>query len=52
MASSSIDNIESPLSVANHSHEDEKSSNNNLDEQNRKLFIGGLSYTTTDDKLK
>jgi RNA recognition motif-containing protein len=52
MASSSVDNIDSPLSVANPSNEDEKSSINNLDEQYRKLFIGGLSYTTTDDKLK
>jgi RNA recognition motif-containing protein len=52
MASSSVDNIDSPLSVVNPSNEDEKSSINNLDEQYRKLFIGGLSYTTTDDKLK
>jgi len=45
MALSSVDNIDSPLSVENLSI-------NNLDEQYRKLFIGGLSYTTTDDKLK
>ena len=52
MSSSSVDNIESPSTIANPSGEDEKSSINNLDEQYRKLFIGGLSYTTTDDKLK
>jgi RNA recognition motif-containing protein len=52
MASSSVDNIESPLSVANPSNEEEKISINNLVEQYRKLFIGGLSYTTTDEKLK
>jgi hypothetical protein len=48
MASVSVDNIESPLLITNPSGEDNKSS----DEQHRKLFIGGLSYTTTDDKLK
>ncbi len=49
-SSSSIDKIDSPLSV-------EKSllnnnNNNNLYEQYRKLFIGGLSYTTTDETLR
>ncbi len=52
MATSSIDNIDSPLSISNPCGEDEKSSINNHNEQSRKLFIGGLSYTTTDDKLK
>jgi hypothetical protein len=52
MASVSVDNIESPLIISNPSGEDEKSSINNADEQHRKLFIGGLSYTTTDEKLK
>lgn len=54
MATSSDDTIDSPLSVPiNPSNEDEKPSiNNTLDEQFRKLFIGGLSYTTTDEKLK
>ena len=53
MASSSVDNnIDSPLSVVNPSGENVKTSINNLDEQYRKLFIGGLNYTTTDDKLK
>jgi hypothetical protein len=53
MASSSNDNIDSPLSVENPSSKDEKSLlNNNLHEQYRKLFIGGLSYTTTDETLK
>ncbi|CAF0791915.1 unnamed protein product [Adineta steineri] len=50
MASLSVDKIESP--VSNPSAEDDKSIINNVDEQNRKLFIGGLNYTTTDDKLK
>ncbi|CAF4118827.1 unnamed protein product, partial [Rotaria sp. Silwood2] len=53
MASSIVDNIESPSLTSNPSaSEDEKSSINNSDEQYRKLFIGGLSYTTADDKLK
>ena len=53
MASVSVDNnVESPLLISNPSDEDEKSSNSHLDEQHRKLFIGGLSYTTTDEKLK
>lgn len=52
MASSSVDKIDSPLSVENPSNENETSLINNLDEQFRKLFIGGLSYTTTDEKLK
>ncbi|CAF1423845.1 unnamed protein product [Rotaria sordida] len=53
MASSTVDNVESPSLISNPSAgEDEKSSINNFDEQHRKLFIGGLSYTTTDDKLK
>ncbi|CAF1651954.1 unnamed protein product [Rotaria magnacalcarata] len=52
MASSSVDNIESPSLISNPSGEDEKFSLNNSDEQYRKLFIGGLSYTTIDDKLK
>ncbi|CAF1331415.1 unnamed protein product [Adineta ricciae] len=54
MASSSVDNVESPSSIERPSGEDEKSptTNNNHDEQHRKLFIGGLSYTTADDKLK
>ena len=53
MASSSVDNVESPSSIAHPSGEDDKSPiNNNHDEQHRKLFIGGLSYTTADDKLK
>ncbi|CAF4178031.1 unnamed protein product, partial [Rotaria magnacalcarata] len=51
MASSSVDNIESPSLISNPSGEDEKFSLNNSDEQYRKLFIGGLSYTTIDDKL-
>jgi hypothetical protein len=52
MASSSVDNIDSPLSVVNPSGENAKILLNNLDEQYRKLFIGGLNYTTTDEKLK
>ena len=54
MASSSVDNVEYPSSIERPSGEDEKSpkTNNNHDEQHRKLFIGGLSYTTADDKLK
>ena len=52
MASSSVDTLVSPLPITNPSDADEKSFINNLDEQYRKLFIGGLSYTTTDDKLK
>lgn len=51
-ASSSNDNVDSPLSVENPSGADEKSSSTNLSEQHRKLFIGGLSYTTTDETLK
>jgi hypothetical protein len=43
MASSSDEKIESPLPTPNPT---------NQDEQYRKLFIGGLSYTTTDDNLK
>lgn len=52
MASTSADNVESPSLASNPSGEDEKSSLNSSDEQYRKLFIGGLSYATTDDKLK
>ena len=52
MAASSNDNVDSPLPVENPSGDDEKSSSNNLHDQHRKLFIGGLSYTTTDETLK
>lgn len=52
MASPSTDNIESPIATQNPSGEDEQPSLDSIDEQHRKLFIGGLSYTTTDDKLK
>jgi RNA recognition motif-containing protein len=52
MASSlSIDKIDSPLSVEKSSLNN-NNNNNNLYEQYRKLFIGGLSYTTTDETLR
>jgi hypothetical protein len=43
MASSSEEKIDSPLPTSNPAVQDE---------QYRKLFIGGLSYTTTDENLK
>jgi RNA recognition motif-containing protein len=53
MASTSVETLESPSSVSNPSTEDNTSPTvNPIDEQYRKLFIGGLSYSTTDEKLK
>ena len=48
----SNENVDSPLSVENPSGNDDKSSSTSLSEQHRKLFIGGLSYTTTDETLR
>jgi RNA recognition motif-containing protein len=50
-SSSSIDNVDSPLSVEQ-SPLNNNNNNNNLHEQYRKLFIGGLSYSTTDETLR
>ena len=52
MISSSADNTESPSSISNSSNENRELSTSSYDEQHRKLFIGGLSYTTLDDRLK
>ena len=56
-SSSSIDNVDSPLSVEqsplnNNNNNVNDNDNNNVHEQHRKLFIGGLSYTTTDETLR
>lgn len=52
MASTSTEMLESPPSLSEASVEQKTSLSNSIDEQHRKLFIGGLSYTTTDEKLK
>ena len=51
MASTSADAVESP--TPNPSPDDDETAPVNPgNEQCRKLFVGGLSYTTTDDKLR
>lgn len=52
MTSTPTEKLESPSAPSEVSVESKTSLLHSIDEQHRKLFIGGLSYTTTDEKLK